>query len=320
MGGFAPRLQSLNLNNFPFPGLPNLLLSASHLVYLELWQIPDSGYFSPESLAAGLSMMTRLETLRVQFDFPPCRHDLSQCLPPQGRALLPVLSNFRFFGSDEYLDDLVARIDAPKLSKSVIHFPPQISSTPQLTQFLSRTPSFGAPNAAYMSLSCWAVTVTLEVPQTFAGNLQLGFVYRVFDRQLSSLSEVCNSFSFHRALLSTVERLDIQSRTVIWPDWERDMKSSYWLQLLRPFTAVKNLYISHELVPCIAPVLEEAEELVQERPERATEVVPALQNLYLESGTIALESVQETIGKFLASRQLSGNPIVVSRWERTPHD
>jgi hypothetical protein len=98
------------------------------------------------------------------------------------------------------------------------------------------------------------------------------------------------------------------------------MKSSHWLQLLRPFTAVKNLYISHELVPCIAPALEEAEELVQERPERATEVVPALQNLYLESGTLALESVQETIGKFLASRQLSGNPIVVSRWERTRHD
>jgi hypothetical protein len=49
-------------------------------------------------------------------------------------------------------------------------------------------------------------------------------------------------------------------------------------------------------------------------------VVPALQNLYLESGTLALESVQETIGKFLASRQLSGNPIAVSRWERTRHD
>jgi hypothetical protein len=45
--GSAPRLQTLMLNCFPFPGLPKLLLSVTHLVHLSLWQIPHSGYFHP---------------------------------------------------------------------------------------------------------------------------------------------------------------------------------------------------------------------------------------------------------------------------------
>ncbi len=30
----------------PFPGLPNLLLSATHLVVLHLWNIPNSSYLA----------------------------------------------------------------------------------------------------------------------------------------------------------------------------------------------------------------------------------------------------------------------------------
>jgi len=36
LGGTAPRLLSLDLFNVPFPALPKLLLSATHLVYLSL--------------------------------------------------------------------------------------------------------------------------------------------------------------------------------------------------------------------------------------------------------------------------------------------
>ena len=49
----APRLQSLGLSNISFLGLPKLLLSATHLVKLDLPYIPrsDSGYFPPEAMA-----------------------------------------------------------------------------------------------------------------------------------------------------------------------------------------------------------------------------------------------------------------------------
>jgi len=50
LGGSAPRLRTLKLEAIPFPGLPNLLLSATHLVTLRLFGIPHSGYFSPEAM------------------------------------------------------------------------------------------------------------------------------------------------------------------------------------------------------------------------------------------------------------------------------
>ena len=50
LDGSAPRLQTLRLTSIPFPGLPKLLLSATHLVTLSLFNIPHSGYFSPEAI------------------------------------------------------------------------------------------------------------------------------------------------------------------------------------------------------------------------------------------------------------------------------
>jgi hypothetical protein len=50
LGGSTPRLQSLVLDGIPFPGLPTLLLSATHLIHLHLWRIPHSGYISPEAM------------------------------------------------------------------------------------------------------------------------------------------------------------------------------------------------------------------------------------------------------------------------------
>jgi hypothetical protein len=44
LGGSAPPLQTLALNQIPFPALPNILLSATELHCLELLNIPRSGY------------------------------------------------------------------------------------------------------------------------------------------------------------------------------------------------------------------------------------------------------------------------------------
>ena len=60
LGGSAPRLQSLLLYGIPFPGLPKLLLSATHLVNLFLSNIPRSRYISPEEIVTALSTLTSL--------------------------------------------------------------------------------------------------------------------------------------------------------------------------------------------------------------------------------------------------------------------
>jgi hypothetical protein len=113
LGGSAPRLRSLKVECIPFPGITNLLLSATHLVDLDLSDIPHSGYISPEAMATCLSVLTRLDTLYLSLEFRYSRS--RQRLPPVTRSILPNLKSFWFKGAGEYLDDLVARIDAPRL-------------------------------------------------------------------------------------------------------------------------------------------------------------------------------------------------------------
>ena len=75
LGGTAPRLRSLVLEYIPFPGLPKLLMSATHLVKLDLYGIPFSGYIPPKAMVTSLSALTSLEYLRLHFPIPttsPC--------------------------------------------------------------------------------------------------------------------------------------------------------------------------------------------------------------------------------------------------------
>jgi hypothetical protein len=116
LGGSAPRLEYFELSGIPFPGFRNLLLSATHLVYLWLTNIPHSGYISPEAMVALLSALSSLETLSLQFRSPQSRPGLeSRSLPPSKRSILPALDQFHFKGVTEYLEELVTRIDSPQL-------------------------------------------------------------------------------------------------------------------------------------------------------------------------------------------------------------
>jgi hypothetical protein len=83
LGGSAPRLRILELYRIPFPGLPNLLLSATQLVFLGLYDIPDSGYIPPEAMVALLSVLSSLESLSLEFRSAQSRPDWeTRTLPP----------------------------------------------------------------------------------------------------------------------------------------------------------------------------------------------------------------------------------------------
>ena len=140
--GSAPRLRFLTLRSIPFPGIPKLLLSATHLVQLHLYEIPHSGYFLPEAMAACLSALTSLEFLQLGFESPQSCPDL-ETQPPflPTRFILPTLAEFSFKGASEYLEEFVARIDAPQVYQLSIAFFNDIDfNTSELIQFISRTP------------------------------------------------------------------------------------------------------------------------------------------------------------------------------------
>jgi hypothetical protein len=310
-GGCAPHLQSLSLDRIPFPGLQKLLSSTAHLVHLDLWRIPHSGYISPKVMADGLSVLTRLESLFITFESPRSHPDWKRRRPsPPTRTsvILPVLTELYFKGVSEYLENLVAQIDAPQLDKlSITFFHQLIFDTPQLTQFISRTPKFKAHDEARVFFDDRHVRVTL--PQTFDESLELTISCSQLDWQLSSLAQVCSS-SFPQVLIPAVENLYICDGRSSKGLWQGDIENSQWLELLCPFTGVKSLYLSREFGPRIAPALQE---LVG---ERVTEVLPALEKLYLEDELHTSGPLQEAIWPFYYARLFCGHPIVLPRWGR----
>jgi F-box-like len=106
LGRSAPRLRIFTLNDISFPGLPNLLLSATNLVSLRLTDIPE--YISPEAMGALLSVFSSLETLYLELQTPQSLPDReSRSLHPPKHSVLPAFHEFHFRGATEYLEELV---------------------------------------------------------------------------------------------------------------------------------------------------------------------------------------------------------------------
>jgi hypothetical protein len=112
LSGAAPRLREIAFDNISFPGLPKLPPSAVCLVTLHLTSIPNSGYISPEAMVTGLSTLTSLEDLRLQFLSPRSIPDRQARYPPLTPTVLPALTCFEFEGDNKHLEDFVAQIDA----------------------------------------------------------------------------------------------------------------------------------------------------------------------------------------------------------------
>ena len=298
LGGSAPQLRTLVLSCIPFPRLPKLLLSATHIITIHLVDIPHSGYFPPEAMVTTLSALTSLKTLEIKFKSPRSRPDRRRRPPPLTRGThLSALTRFVFKGVSEYLDDLVARIDAPLLAYFHITFFHQlIFNTPKLTQFISRTPNFKACNDAVVQFYDSSVSVS-----TTDLALRLGISCRQSDWQLSSLAQVCGS-----NFIPAIEHLHIRE-TRHSLSWQDDIETGQWMELLHRLTALKDLRISRGMTQRIAPTLKE---LVG---GRATEVLPVLQTLFLKKTPPS--GVRKIIDKFVAARELAGHPIAISHWE-----
>ena len=307
MSGSAPRLQYLRLARVPIPGLPKLLLSTTDLVHLILRRIPHSGYISPEAIVTCLSTLPRLEMLYLEFESPQSRPNReSRQLPPPTRSVLPALIELYFTGVSEYLEDFVARIDSPLLGcLDIILFHQLIFDTPQFTQFISRTPTLEVQDQLRVDFS--DLHVRLTFPETSSSyHLSLQILCRQPEWQLSSMAQICTSF-FPRSFIHMVERLYIRERSNSKLEWQNDIENSQWLELLHPFTGVKDLHLSKEFAPRIAPSLHEFV------GGRTTEVLPVLKSLFLEE-LHPSRPVEKAIGKFLAARKLSNHPVAISQW------
>ena len=311
LGGSAPRLEYLMLDRITFPGLPKLLLSATHLVDLSLDNIPHSGYISPDVMVTALSSLTSLRGLTLRFQSPRSFPDqASRRPPPSTRSILLVLT-FQFKGVSDYLEDLVARIDAPRLNfLKITFFNDTVFDTPQFIQFISRTPLSRELKIAHLTLRNREAGLGFSSRTAGVRIFSVNILCQGLDWQLSSLEQVCTSCL---PPLSKLEDLYTYEDPESQPDWKDDIENGLWLQLLHSFAAVKNLYLSEEIARRIGPALQELAE------GRTTEVLPALQNIILD-GLESSGPVQEGIAKFVAARQAASRPIEVSNWANSDTD
>jgi hypothetical protein len=233
-----------------------------------------------------------------------------------------VLPTFQFKGVNEYLEEFLAQIDVPQVSLLPITFFNDIDlDTPELIQFINRTPTLGVYEVARLNFVIDEARLIFGSHEALVGleSLKLGrqprqpyyrrvdvkILRQVSNWQLSSLAQIC---TLSLRLLLTMENLYIQDRHSQL-SWKGDIENTEWLDLLHPFTAVKNLYLSKKFAPCIARALQGL------TGGRATEVLPALQNVLLE-GFQPSEPVQEGLAQFISARQLTNHAVAISVWNR----
>ena len=312
LGGSTPSLRFLQLSCIPFPGLPKLLLSATRLVHLHLLNIPHSGYISPHGMVSALSSLTSLGSLCLEFQSPrsrPVRE--SQRPPPPTRSVFRSLTYFWFKGVSEYLDEFVARINAPRLKYLDVTFFNQIDfDTPQFIQFISRTPKLKAFNKARAAFKEGVAEVKLSSGH---GKLNVKISCRAFDWQVSSLEQVCTS---SLPPLSMLEDLYLFKHPCLEQGQKDDIENTLWLGLLRPFSGVRNLYLSSEFVPRIVLALQD---LIG---DRTTVVLPTLEKIFLEDPPpgpsredLTLKPEWRDIGRLVAALQVTRPSIAVYRWK-----
>jgi hypothetical protein len=269
----APHLQELDLHGILYPALKILLLSTTNLSTLSLWDAPQSGYIPPKEMVNCLSMLTSLNEFSHKFPPPsPPFSQTGQHSHPPTRVVLPTLTRLLIAGFSEYLEDFVARIDTPLLNRFYLSFSDQPAfNTPQVVQFISRTPELKALDEVQIIFDCWEFDFRLPLPTSTRfddAELELGASYSMSYQQLSSLVQANSSSPFP---VSTVKNLYIRESDGITFSWNGSVEEARWF--LRPFTSVETLYVSEDLSEFFEGALEDGE------GNRLTEILPALQNV-----------------------------------------
>ena len=309
--GSAPRLRSLRLRNVRFPALPELLLSSTGLVCLFLWDIPPRNCFSAETMVDCLTSLMDLEELHI--DFIHYRPSPRRRQSPPARAVLAVLYSFAFRGYIEHLEDFYARIEAPPLKHVNLTFlHPIIFDISTISLFIGHKELFKALEQAHMVFRRSTVEITLSSRNGTTGGrwLLLSFIWNGLGWRLPCLAQGHPPFP-PQSPLATFERLNGRFPRDRTPSvWTRGIGNAQWLELLRFFASVEDLYLSEELGELVAPALREhaAGEGV------AMQVLPALKNLFIERYRFGMIPEYNALIDFVYARKVSGCPVSLQEW------
>jgi hypothetical protein len=315
LNGSAPCLKHLHFSGVSFPSLPRLLLSATNLITLYLYPIPNNGYIPPEVMATSLTTLTRLEYLTIVFESPtPHLQPTDRRLPQPTPSVLPALIQFRFDGVSDYLEVLTGRIDAPRLDNFMIRFLNHLVIViPQTIRFLTHREWVRKPTPYMVFNPSFYVSISFRPysPQS-RPTVRWNIKCEGLDLQVFSAVQICRQI---KHLTSGMEILDI-GHNKMWytcvpaglrPD---DIDPTLWRDIFRSFSSVRTLRISAELEPFIAAALQR----LTASGSSAPDVFPLLESLSIDELTPDY-ATKKGIESFVTARQHSGHPVTVHRTE-----
>ncbi|KAH9058898.1 hypothetical protein EDB83DRAFT_1009872 [Lactarius deliciosus] len=291
----VPQLRTLHSTGVAFPALAQLLYSAKNLVDLQLREIPCFGYFSPKSFRNALSGMTQLRSLSLHF--LPAADYIGVC-PSGSRVILPVLTYLKYQGTSEYLDNLVARIDAPRLGDiEFTFFDEFMFDVSNLSEFINRVEIQRLHRQADILFSERSVSILLTQPAVTCLKLQV--ICDPLRRQVSSIAQICSRFS---AFLFRVEDLRIKSTR----QSNRQDGAERWLKLICSFKGMKWFHVAGDFSTNIVLALHQS-------GRRRETVLPAMHKLCIRDPEphCAPSSLRTAVLSFMVTRRLSGHFIAV---------
>ena len=296
----APRLRHLVLANLaPSIGSP-LLTGATGLVTLSLQYIHPSTYFRPSELLQRVSLLPRLETLRVEFhpsvSHRELEHELSH-MPNNIYVTLPNLHSFGFGGFSSYLEAFLSHIIAPRLEALHIAFFDQLAfSISSLLQFVATSKNLRLRRALFLfdgeGVKLWVYPLeTLE---------SISFALRVYSRHpISGAAQIFNAF---RPVFSSVADLTLEYEghrsSTGWPNEATRME---WRALLRSFNNVKILHIANGLIG------ELSHSLLFNGGKPPIDILPELKKLSYSASS----NCDNAFTEFIDARENAGCPVTL---------
>ena len=313
LGGSAPLLRDIFFSGILFPGIPTFLSSACDLVNLRLDDILHTSFPSPEAMVTCLATLTKLETIFIRFQVPTSRRFRAPTtrrdrirVPPEAWAILPSLTSFSSKLNNAYLEDFVARINAPRLNSIDITYTGdnlQVQAT-ELFRFIER--SNLRPTRSGHARICFEIGRTFFFyhdtnPNDSAITIEIESL-KVLRGQGVDMTMVLRQAS---VWLTDVVHLEIISGWTweIGEDGDRD--NTWWLEFFQSFIAVETLRISHPLAEVVAHAFEKMP------VEMVTQVLPALKSLHLEGPFTTGATIEGLSSTF---RQACGRPLIITRF------
>ena len=240
----TPCLRQLVLNNIICPLQSPLLTPAAGLVTLSLTKICEPDILSPNDLLQRLSLMPRLETLRIAFTLfssTPTGEMQMMRQPIRTQVILPHLRQFLFNGTSTYLGALLPHISTPPLEKLQIYISNwKTNSIPYILQSMSR-----AENLRSLRVEIMFLDKGLSVRATLTDGirwytLSLSLHGDDFAWQVLSAAQF---FYIHRTCFFTTKLLSVHCRMPASRQLQHGPDRVQWRRLFGLFCNVNALFV-----------------------------------------------------------------------------